>query len=82
MISSGAYARFGFYSAIYTIMYTFVFTLEQLERCQDLKATDILRIIHIVLDQYSSYEQSIVYQDRYVTVVKCSAAQATFLSLI
>lgn len=63
-------------------MYTFVFTLEQLERCHDLQSTGILRIIHVMLEEYSSYEQLTVSEDRYVTMIECTPAQATLLYLI
>lgn len=66
----------------YTYMYTFLFTLAQLERCHDLQDLGQLRIIHMMLDERSSYEQARHYEDLYVTLIECSPQQATLLCLI
>lgn len=56
-------------------MYTFVWTLEQLERATDLQSVGILRIIHILCEDGAAWDQ-------YVTIVDCAPAQATLLHLL
>lgn len=62
-------------------MYTFLFTLAQLERCHDIQDTGQLRIMHVLLDD-SGFAANRAYEDLYVTLVDCSPAQATLLYLI
>ncbi len=57
-------------------VYTFLFTLEQLDRCQDMQDRSLLRIIHILLDDQNHYE------DRYVTLIDCTPEQATILYML
>jgi hypothetical protein len=57
------------------MLYTFDYSLAQLDRCQDLVDTgySIARIIHIVYDDL---------KDHYIVLVDCEPKTATFLSLI
>jgi len=65
--SSGAYK--------YSMLYTFDYSLAQLDRCQDyvLDRYDIARIIHIQFDDLL---------DHYIALIDCDPATATLLSLI
>lgn len=56
-------------------MYTYIFDLAQLERCQDLYAQGIIRIIHVLCEDGPGWDQ-------YVTLVDCSPQQALLLHLI
>lgn len=55
-------------------MYTFVWTLSQLERAEQLRAAGIIYIIKIYSDDPP--------HDRFVTLVDCEASQALFLMLL
>ena len=56
------------------MLYTFDYSLDQLDRCQDyvLARYNIARIIHILYDDL---------EDHYIVLVDCDAKTATFLSL-
>jgi hypothetical protein len=57
------------------MLYTFDYSLAQLDRCQDyvLARYNIARIIHILYDDL---------EDHYITLVDCDAPTATLLSLL
>jgi hypothetical protein len=57
------------------MLYTFDYSLTQLDRCQDyvLDRYNIARIIQILYDDL---------EDHYITVIDCDAPTATLLSLI
>jgi hypothetical protein len=57
------------------MLYTFDYSLTQLDRCQDyvLDRYNIARIIQILYDDL---------EDHYITVIDCDAKTATLLSLI
>ena len=57
------------------MLYTFDYTLDQLDRCQDHLYTGftIARIIHILYDDL---------RDHYIVLVDCEPKTATFLSLL
>lgn len=57
------------------MLYTFDYTLEQLDRCQDhvYSGYTIARIIHILYDDLL---------DHYIVLVDCEPKTATFLSLL
>jgi hypothetical protein len=56
------------------MLYTFDYTLDQLDRCQDyvLARYNIARIIHLVYDDLL---------DHYIVIVDCDSKTAVFLSL-
>ena len=56
------------------MLYTFDYSLDQLERCHDYLYTGfhIARIIHILYDDL---------KDHYIVLVDCDSKTATFLSL-
>ena len=66
-IRSGAYK--------YAMLYTFDYSLEQLDRAQDyvLDRYNIARIIHLHLDDLL---------DHYITLIDCDPATATLLNLL
>jgi hypothetical protein len=57
------------------MLYTFDYTLDQLDRCQDhvYSGYTIARIIRILYDDL---------QDHYIVLVDCEPKTATFLSLL
>ena len=57
------------------MLYTFDYSLTQLDRCQDyvLDRYNIARIIQILYDDL---------EDHYITVIDCDAPTATLLSLL
>ena len=57
------------------MLYTFDYSLAQLDRCQDyvLGRCHLARIIHILYDDL---------EDHYITLVDCDAPTATLLSLL
>lgn len=57
------------------MLYTFDYSLSQLEQCHDyvLARYNIARIIHILYDDL---------EDHYITVIDCDAKTATLLSLL
>jgi hypothetical protein len=57
------------------MLYTFDYSLDQLDRCQDyiLGRCHLARIIHILYDDL---------EDHYITLVDCDAPTATLLSLL
>lgn len=59
----------------YLMLYTFDYSLEQLDRCQDyvLARYDIARIIHILYDDL---------EDHYITLIDCDDRTALLLSLL
>lgn len=56
-------------------MYTYLWTIEQLERALDLRDSGVVRIIHIVCEDGPVWDQ-------YVTMVDCDPYQALLLHLI
>jgi hypothetical protein len=56
------------------MLYTFDYTLDQLDRCQDyvLARYNIARIIHLVYDDLL---------DHYIVIVDCDSKTATLLNL-
>jgi len=57
------------------MLYTFDYSLSQLEQCHDyvLARYNIARIIHLLYDDL---------EDHYITVIDCDAKTATLLSLL
>ena len=57
------------------MLYTFDYSLDQLDRCQDyvLDRDNIARIIHILYDDL---------EDHYIALIDCDAKTATLLSLL
>ncbi len=57
------------------MLYTFDYSLEQLDRCQDYlnDSFSLARIIHILYDDL---------RDHYIVLVDCEPKTATFLSLL
>lgn len=57
------------------MLYTFDYSLAQLEQCHDyvLARYNIARIIHILYDDL---------EDHYITLIDCDAKTATLLSLL